>query len=113
MCISNRQSRRKQNRAALKNNHNSNGQSSVNSPFFFGIRSSDAPLGYSNERITLYCLRIHSCHSIAVCRLVATGESHISEKRSYKELGTFPMVLGLLQIALAMIERQLGSVGLN
>ena len=45
--------------------------------------------------------------SSRLARAIFQSKDHI------KNWAHFPMVLGLLQIELAMIERQLGSVGLN
>jgi hypothetical protein len=113
MCISNRQSRRKQNRAALKNNHNCNSQSSVNSPFFLeldqGMRRSAILTSDPRSAFYAYTHAIQSRYvaSSRLARAILQSKDHI------KSSAHLPIVLGPLQIELVMIERQLGSAGLN
>jgi hypothetical protein len=113
MCISNRHFRRKQNRAAFKNNHNSNNQSSVNSPFFLeldqGMRRSVILTSDLRSAFYEYTHAIQSGY-VASTRL---AKAMFQRKEHIKNWAHFPIVLGPLQIELAMIERQLGSVGLN
>jgi hypothetical protein len=113
MCISNRQSRRKQNRAALKNNHNSNGLSSVYSPFLLeldqGMRRSVILTSDLRSALYEYTHAIQSRYvtSSRLARAIFQSKDHI------KNWAHFPIVLGPLQIELAIIERQFGSAGLN
>jgi hypothetical protein len=113
MCISNRQPRRKQNRAAPKNNHNSNGQSSVNSPFFLDLdQAMRRSVILTSDLRSAFYEYTHAIQSryVAWSRL---ARAIFQSKDHIKNWTHFSIVLGPLQIELAMIERQLGSVGLN
>jgi hypothetical protein len=113
MCISNRQSRRKQNRAALKNNHNSNGQSSVNSPFFLELDQAmrRSVILTSDLRSAFYeythAIQSRYVASSRLARAIFQSKDHI------KNWAHFPIVLGPLQIEPGIIKRQLGGAGLN
>jgi hypothetical protein len=111
MCISNRQSRRKQNGLSLKSNPGK--QTSANYTFFLeldqGMRRSVILTSDLRSAFYEYTHAIQSRYvaSSRLARAIFQSKDHI------KNWAHFPIVLGPLQIELAIIERQLGSVGLN
>jgi hypothetical protein len=113
MDISNRRSRRKQNRAALKNNSKSSGEPSHNSPFFLELQQAmrRSVILTSDLRSAFYeythAIQSRYVASSRLARAIFLSETHI------KNWAHFPIVLGPPQIELAMLERQLGSAGLN
>ena len=113
MDISNRRSRRKQNRAALKNNSKSSGEPSDNSPFFLELQQAmrRSVILTSDLRSAFYeythAIQSRYVASSRLARAIFQSKDHI------KNWAHFPIVFGPLQLELAMIKRQLGSVALN
>jgi hypothetical protein len=114
MWISNRRSRRKQNRAALKNNSKSIKPLPVQftpvTDYEVACEATNALMSYLRRAYHEYMRALKPRHIASMQLAIAlhTGDEHVQRCAAH-----FPTLAGPLQIELVMIERQLGSVGLN
>jgi hypothetical protein len=114
MCISNRQSRRKRNRAALKNNTKSIKPLPVQftpiTDYEVAREATNALMSYLRRAFHEYTHAPKPRHIASMQLAIAlhTGDEHVRRCAAH-----FSTLAGPLQIELAMIERQLGGAGLN
>jgi hypothetical protein len=114
MCISNRQSRRKQNKATLKNNSKSIEHLPVQftpiTDYEVAREATNALMSYLRRAFHEYTHALKPRHIASMQLAIAlhTGDEHVRRCAAH-----FPRLAGPLEIELVMIERQLGSLGLN
>jgi hypothetical protein len=114
MCISNRQPRRKQNKATHKNNSKSTKPLPVQftpiTDYEVAREATSALMSYLRRVFREYTHALKPRHIASMQLAIAlhTGDEHVRRCAT-----NFATLTGPLQIELGMIERQLGSVGLN